>query len=244
MKYARRVRPGRGHVPGLDAALEVVGGRLVEPGPGLVAVLGGDGGRRGQPGDLGRDGRGRVAGLLLPPLVAVRGPVGDQEVGRRADVVGPQRGVPAQARLVVHQDRVGDLVQLEPAGVRGGLPVEQRVARHGAVRQLLAVEQEPDRVPCRGQVAVGQQAGEGLVQVAGEHLAVGAEVGRLAPGGGPGRHRLAPRAGQRGHDGAGEGLVLARLEHVRGQVVVLDQPRRRAGRLPGKWAGGRFRLAS
>ena len=158
--------------------------------------------------------------------------MGDQEVGRGPDVVGPQCGVPAQAGLVVHQDRVGDLVQLESASVGCGLAVEQRVARHGPVRQLLAVEQEPDRVPRRGQVAVGQQAGERLVQVAGEHLAVGTEVGRLATGVGPGRHRLAPRAGQRGHDRAGEGLVLARLEHVRGQVVVLDQPGRRTGRLP------------
>ena len=96
-----------------------------------------------------------------------------------------ERGVAAEPGQVGHQDRVGGLVELGAAGVRGGLAVQQRVARHRPVGQLLAVEQEQRGRPGRGDVAVGQQPGEGLVQVAGEHLAVGAEVGRLAVGRSP-----------------------------------------------------------
>ena len=128
------------------------------------------------------------------------------------------------------------LVQLGAAGVGGGLAVEQRVARHGPVGLLLPVEQEPGRGARRGQVPVDEQPGERLVQVTGEHLAVGAEVARRAPGEVPGRHRLPPRAGQRRHDRAGVGLVLTGLDHVGGQVVVQDRRAvplgSRAGRVP------------
>ena len=227
-EVARGVRTGGGHRPGLDVPLEVVGGGLVEPGPGGVTVAGGNGRRGGQPGDLGRDRGRRVAGLLLPALDAVGRAVGDQEVRGRLDVALPQGGVTAEPGQVRHQDRIGGLVQLGAAGVRGGLAVEQRVARHRPVRQLLPVEQEPGRRPGRADVPVGQQPGERLVQVAGEHFTVGAEVRRLASGVHPRLHRLAPRAGQGRDDGAGERLVLARLQHVRRQVVRAAQvPRRR-----------------
>ena len=144
-EVARAVGAGGGHRPGLDHALEVVGGGLVQLGPGRVAVCFCDHGGRGQPGDLGGDGGRRIAGLLFPALDAERRPVGDQEVRGRADVVLVEGFIAAQPGLQRHQDRVGGLVQLGTAGVGGGLAVEQRVARHRAVRELLLVEQEQRR---------------------------------------------------------------------------------------------------
>src|SRR5665811_126764 len=74
----------------------------------------------------------------------------------------------------------------------------------------------------------------GLVEVAGEDLAVGAEVSvrRVA-----GRDRLAPRGSQRGNDRAWEGLVLASFDHIRRQVVLLDRCRRLAAGEPGEGPG-------
>ena len=224
-------RPRRGDRPPLDRALELVGGGLVEPRAIGVAEALGDGRRGGQPGDLGRDGRGRVARLLLPPLVAEGRPVGDQEVGRGQHVVAVEGAVAQEPAQVGHEDRVGGLVELVATGVRRHLAVEQRVARHPPVRLLLAREQEPGRGPRAGDVAVGQEAGHALVEVAGEDLAVRAEVDRLAPDEFTGADRLPPRAGQRGHERTGEGLVLTRLQHI-GAEVVGAQVRR--GRAPGR----------
>ena len=129
-------------------------------------------------------------------------------------------GSVGEAGLPGHQDRVGDLVELDAEAVRGELAVDQAVARHRAVGELLALEQEPHRVPGGGPVAGQHEPGEGLVQVAGEHLAVGAEVGVV---GVAGRDRLPPGRGQAGHHRPGEGLVLGGLEHVRAQVVDAAQ---------------------
>ena len=118
---------------------------------------------------------------------------------------GVQRGVPGQAGLPGGEDRVGGLVQLQPAGVRGGLAVQQPVARERPVGQLHVIEQVPDHLPGGGEVAVGQEPGERLVGVAREDLAVGAEVRRQAvagrsarpappgPTGWPARPRWRPR---------------------------------------------------
>ena len=84
-------------------------------------------------------------------------------------------------QLVGHQERVRRLVELRAERVGRGLAVDEAVARHRAVGLLLALEQEERRVARGGEVAVGHQAGPGLVQVAREHLAVRAEV-RVAPG--------------------------------------------------------------
>ena len=189
-----------------------------------------DGRGGGQAGDLGRDRRGRVPGLLLPALHAVRRAVRDEEVRGGLDVVLPQRVVAAEPGQVGHQDRVGGLVQLVAAGVRRGLAVEQRVARYLAGRQLLVVEQELDLGAGRGQVAVGQEAGERLVGVAGEYLAVGAVVDRLAVDVVARVDRLAPGGRERGDHRARERLVLAGLQHVRVEVVGLAD---RLPRLPG-----------
>ena len=219
-----RVRAGGGDRPALDRALEEVGGGPVDPGGGGVAVDVGDPAGRDQPGDLGRDRGRREAALLLPPLGAERRAVRDDEVGGLLDVVAVERAVPGQAGLPGHQDRVRRLVQLVAAGVRRLLAVGQRVARHPAVGQLLALEQEPGR-RLRGRgVAGDQQPGERLVQVAGEDLAVGPEVVGLAVGQVAGADRLAPRAAEPGRDRARERLVLAGLHHVDGQVVLLGQP--------------------
>ena len=129
---------------------------------------------RDQPGDLGGDRRGRVAGVLLPALHAVVGPVIDDEVRRRADVVVVEGDVPGEAGLPCHQQRVGVLVDLrQPERVGRDRAVELGVAGEAAVGLLGLVEQEAHHLPRAGPVAVGEQPGERLVAVAGEHLAVG-----------------------------------------------------------------------
>src|SRR4029453_3035553 len=75
--------------------------------------------------------------------------VADGEVGRRLDVRGVE-GPVGDARLQGHQDRVGDLVELDTEGVRRRLAVDQAVARHGAVWELLGPEQKGHRVPRGG----------------------------------------------------------------------------------------------
>jgi hypothetical protein len=147
-------------------------------------------------------------------------------------------GVCAQSRLQGHQDRVGGLVQLGSAGVRGGFAVDQGVTGELPAWQLLVVEEEQGGGARGGQVTIGQQAGERLVQVTRENLAIGAEIDGLAVHRRSGGYRLAPRAGQRSDDRARVGLVFARLDHVRRQVVAAHQVRRlsagQAGHLAGK----------
>ena len=148
-----------------------------------------------------------------------------------------ERGI-REPELLRHQDREGDLVELRPERVGRGLAVDEAVSRHRAVRQLLALEQEQRRVARGVEVAVGEEARPRLVEVAGEDLAIGAEVGvrRVA-----GRDRLTPRRGEAGHDRAGEGLVLGGLEDVRAQVVlVLELVDRLLAFRPVSFFGGLF----
>jgi hypothetical protein len=161
--------------------------------------------------------------------------VADREVGGRLDVGGVE-GPVGDAGLPGHQDRVGDLVELNAEGVGRRFAVDQAVARHGAVRELLAFEQETDRVARGGTVTGQQQPGEGLVEVAREHLAVGAEIGvvRVA-----GRYRLPPRGGKAGHDRARERLVLGGLEHVRAEPVDAAQLAHGGTAEPGEVVGRR-----
>ena len=212
-------RPVRGHRPAFDRSLPVVGDAQPEVRRGSVTVGAREVGSGSEAGDLGCDRRGRIAALLLPALDPEGGAVRDDEVRRRLDVVLVERRV-GQPQLVGHQDRVRGLVELRAERVGRRLAVDQAVARHRAVGLLLAVEQEQRRVPRGLYVSVGHQAGPRLVQVAGEHLAVGAEVGvvRVAR-----RHRLPPRRRQARHDRAGEGLVLRGLDHVRAQVVLVPK---------------------
>ena len=131
------------------------------------------------------------------------------EVGGLPDVVGPQAAVVLQPRLVGHQDRVRRLVELVAACVGRLLAVDEGVTWEAAVGQLLALEEEAHGGACGAQVAGRHQTGERLVEVAREHLAVGAEVDGLAIRGGASADRLPPRAGEGGDHGAGEGLVRA-----------------------------------
>ena len=78
------IRAGIGDSRGLHVALVVVGGRLVEQRPRGVAGCLGEMGGGGQPGDLGCDRRRRVCDVLLPAVLALGRPVGDDEVS-----VGP-----------------------------------------------------------------------------------------------------------------------------------------------------------
>ena len=215
----RGQRPVRRHRPALDRALPVVRDAEPERRRGGVAVRRREIGRRDEARDLGGDRGGREAALLLPALGPERRAVRDQEVRRRLDVAVVERGI-REPELLRHQDREGDLVELRPERVGCGLAVDEAVSRHRAVRQLLALEQEQRRVARGGEVAVGEEARPRLVEVAGEDLAIGAEVGvrRVA-----GRDRLTPRRGEARHDRAGEGLVLGGLEDVRAQVVLVGE---------------------
>ena len=219
-----------GQRPRLEVALELVGHAAPHGGRRGVPVAVGDLRSRDQAGDLGGDRRGREAALLLPALGAERGPVRGDEVRRRLDV-----------RLVVvvprepdgerHDQRIGALVELGVEAVRRHLAVGQAVARHRAVRQLLALEQEARHVARGAPVAGEQERGPGLVEVAAEDLAVGAEVRVRGITGGDG---LAPRGRERRRDGAGERLVLGRLHVERAQAVLALQ---RAPTRPGNARG-------
>ena len=222
-EVARRERAVRRHRPALDRALVVVGDAAPDGRRDRVVVRVGEVGGGDEPGDLGGDRRGRVAVLLLPALDAERGAVARDEVRGGLDVIRVERRV-GEVELVGHQQRVRRLVQLGAERVGRGLPVDEAVARHRPVRLLLALEQEQRRIARRREIAVGHQARPDLVEVAGEDLAVGAEVrvGRVARG-----DRLAPRRRHARDDRAGERLVLGRLQHVRVHVV-----RRRAARRP------------
>ena len=93
------------------------------------------------------------------------GTVCDEEMRGWLDVVGVQARV-SHPELVRHQDRVRRLIQLRPERVRRELAVDETVARHRAVRQLLAVEEEANRVACRLQFAVDEQRSPRLVKIA------------------------------------------------------------------------------
>ena len=231
-----RERPVRRHRPALDRALPVVGDAEPEGGGGRIAVDASEVGRSGEACDLSRDRGGREAALLLPALGAECGAARDQEVRRRLDVVRVQRSV-REPELLGHQDRVRDLVQLRPERVGRELAVDEAVPRHRPVGQLLALEEEERRGARGREVAGGDEAGPGLVEVAGEHLAVGAEVRvrRVA-----GRDRLPPGRGETRHDRAGEGLVLGGLEHVRAHVVLVREPLPLGGRETAEPLGSRL----
>jgi hypothetical protein len=101
--------------------------------------------------------------------------VTDDEVRGRLDVVLVERP-PGEADGERHDERVGALVELRVERVRRGLAVRQAVARHRPVGQLLALEQELGHVARRRVVPGEEQRRPRLVEVAGEDLAVGAEV--------------------------------------------------------------------
>ena len=216
----RRVRTARRHGPALDRPLPVVCDAQPDGRRGRVAVCPRKLRCRGETGNLRRDRGRRVAALLLPALDAERGAAGDEEVRRRPDVVRVERCI-GQPELLRHQDRVRGLVELRAERVRRDLAVHEAVARHRPVRKLLPLEEEERRVARGREVAGGDEARPALVQVAREHLAVGAEVGVR---GVAGRDRLTPRRGEAGDDRARERLVLRRLDHVGAQVVRVLEP--------------------
>ena len=219
-EVAGRMWPGRRHGPVLDLPLPRVRDAEPDRGRRRVAVRACDLRGRDEAGDLGRDRRRREAALLFPALDPERRPARGDEVRGRLDVIRVERCV-GEPELVRHQDRVGGLVELRPERVGRDLAVDEAVPRHRAVRQLLALEQEEGRVARGRQVAGCHEARPRLVQVAREHLPVGAEVRvrRVA-----GRDGLAPRRGEAGDDRAGERLVLGRLDDIGAQVVLGLEP--------------------
>ena len=97
------VRTCVGDSPGLHVALVVVGGRLVEQRPRGVAGGLGEMGGGAQPGDLGRDRRRRVCDVLLPAVLAIGGPVGDDEVSVGPEVLLVEGLIACEARVPSHQ---------------------------------------------------------------------------------------------------------------------------------------------
>ena len=163
---ARAQRAVGGQRPGLEVALELVGHAAPDGGaesrsPLMSAISrGGE-----QTGDLGGDRRGRVAALLLPALGAERRPVGGDEVRRRADV-RPCSSRAREADGERHDQRVGALVELGVEAVGRLLAVGEAVARHRAVGQLLALEQEARHVARRARGRRRRRRRPGLVEVA------------------------------------------------------------------------------
>ena len=224
-----------GDRPTRQASLPIVGDAAGDGGSRRITVQVGDVGAGHQPGDLGRDGRGRIAALLLPAFDPEGRTMRDHEVDRRPDVLLVQRGV-GHAHLGGHQDRVTRLIELDAERVRRDLAVEQAVARHRTIGQLLVIEQEDDRVAGGCQVAIGEQRAPGLIEIAREDLAIGAEkqvVGVAR------RDRLAPRRGEAGDDRPREGLVFAGLDDVGAEVVLVDELPPLTGRRPRETRGRR-----
>ena len=135
----------------------------------------------------------------------------DDEVGGRHDVIAVQRLVVASP--VRYAIRIGYAVSSSwsPPVSGATLPLSSELRGISPVGELLALR--TGTAWRRGRVATSPSAMKPvtrLVQVAGEHLAVGAEVDRLAADQVARAHGLPPRAGQRRDDRARERLVLAR----------------------------------
>ena len=192
----------------------------------VVAVHVGDPAGGDQPGDLGGDGGRRVAALLLPPL------------GRRTTARGRRRSPPPSGRgrstaraspwrPAWQAIRIGYAVSSSwsPPVSGATLPLTSELRGNRPSAQLLPLEQEPHRGPRGRQVTAGQQPGERLVEVAGEDLAVGAEVDRACrPEVSPALTACPHGLPSDGDHGAGERLVLAGLQHVRRQPVRRAEP--------------------
>ena len=132
------------------------------------------------------------------------------KVSRFLDVVLVEVSI-CHPQLVSHNDGVADLVELRIESVGRGLPVEQAIAGHRAVRQLLVIKQEVhSSARCR-KIAVKQEASPCFIEVAREDFAVRAEEGIV---GISRRDSLPPRGGKACYYGTGEGFILGCLHHI------------------------------
>src|SRR2546421_11973683 len=98
------------------------------------------------------------------------------KVRRCLDVVLVE-GIICHIQLVSHNDGVADLVELRIESVGRRLPVEQAIAGHRAVSQLLVIEQEVYSIARCRKVAIKQEASPCFIEVAREDFAVRAEEG-------------------------------------------------------------------
>src|SRR2546423_1750853 len=137
------------------------------------------------------------------------------KVSRCLDVVLVEVSI-CHIQLVSHNDGVAALVALRFESAGRGLPVEQAIAGHRAISQLLVIKQEVHSSARRRKVAVKQEASPRFIEVAREDFAVRAEEGIV---GISRRDSLSPWRGKACYYGTGEGFILGCLHHVSAQVV-------------------------
>src|SRR5438876_788102 len=119
-------------------------------------------------------------------------------------------------QLESHYDGVAALVELRIESIRRSHPVEQAIAGHRAVSQLLFIEQEGYSIARCCNVAVKQEASPCFIEIAREDFTIRAEIEIV---GVSCRDSLSPWRGQARHYCAREGLIFGRLHYIRAQVV-------------------------
>ena len=178
------VRAGRRDRPVLDLGLPVVGRRQVAVGRRRVAVGLGDVGGADQPGDLAGDRGGRVARTGSPSAPAASTarccpscwkPIRKSAARLTCDHVAASLRPSWWARTI------GNATSSSCRPPQNGVPSTRRVLRERAVGLLLVVEQEVQRAVGAGGVAVGDQRGGDLVEVARPHQVVRAATGASRP---------------------------------------------------------------
>src|SRR2546423_457380 len=137
------------------------------------------------------------------------------KVSRCLDVVLVEVSI-CHIQLVSHNDGVADLVELRIESVGRGLPVEQAIAGHRAINQLLVIKQEVHSSARRRKVAVKREASPSFMEVARKNCVGRAEEGSV---GTSRRDSLSPGGGEACYYGTGEGFILGCLHHVSAQVV-------------------------
>src|SRR6266480_6297049 len=97
------------------------------------------------------------------------------KVSRFLDVVLVEVSI-CHIQLVSHNDGVADLVELRIESVGRGLPVEQAIAGHRAISQLLVIKQEVHSIARCLKVAVKQEAGPRFIEITCEDFAIRTEI--------------------------------------------------------------------
>src|SRR6266480_340091 len=97
------------------------------------------------------------------------------KVRRCLDVVLVETAV-SHPQLISHNDGVADLVELRIESVGRRLPVEQAIAGHRAVSQLLVIKQKVHSIARCRKVAVKQEASPRFIEIAREDLSIRTKI--------------------------------------------------------------------
>ena len=189
-----------------------------------VAAVAREAGRADQAGDIGRQRRGRVAGVFLPSLLRRWRAFSIRKCAARS-TIGYGSKCPRGARLVQpprQHDRKRDFVELDAGPV--GSAVDPEILREAAVGSLRAGEVD-ERAQRGGDVAAGRQAGRAVDHVARPDQMVAAQVFVALD--------LAPRDAERSDQRARDRSCLRARAAIRGCGDRARRRRRRISRAAG-----------